>query len=279
MVLSQLLKRKGEDKSMTHKKSTSDTSIKEKYAHLKGITPEELISMHSGREGFLDFSEVESFVDKETEPIIFEHKETSKRVKFYPMIHIAPAYFYAKRTRELMQDLEEDYFIHYEGVKQSKKSKAFDLNYSKIAESLNLSEDYITRYLALNFPEKSMNSDLTFDELSLKTRLLLKNIVSNGMKLLSALINAEDGDLRDHISKDILNLYRGNSNKKEKSKVGKALSLAFNKEVLDKRNQRAVADIISSEKEKISILYGKGHLEGMRELLEEAGYTVLSEGI
>lgn len=261
---------------MSHDKSTVATSTEEKYAHLKGITPEELISMHSDKEGLLDFKEVESFVDKETDPIIFQHKETSKRVKFYPMIHIAPAYFYAKRTRELMQDLEEDYFIHYEGVRRPKNSKPFSMNYSRIAEALNLTEDYITRYLALNFPEKSMNSDISFDDFSLKSRLILGKLLANGMKLLSKLINSDE-DLKEHISKDILNIYR-KEKVKDKS-VGRFLSLAINEEVLDKRNLRAVRDILSSEKEKISVIYGKGHLPGIRSLLEEAGYTVVSEGI
>lgn len=218
--------------------------------------------------GYLSDEEIEAFSEK-YKPVHYFSKNGSKTVKFYPMQHIGPEDFYDKRIEEIEKDIRDGHYILYEGIRVKKKKNG-DPNkslYGKLAEVLNLSIDKATIHITRNFQEYSKNSDIDFKEMGLLTRLtvltffnIVEKIVVPSMSLLPEEDIKETSRSFTLVSND------------DSTQDMKIFCRFFTKDVIDKRNRRVVEDIFNTEKGKISVVYGMGHLAGIEKMLLDNGF-------
>lgn len=200
--------------------------------------------------------------DKEVsiKEISFEDKE----IAFFPMHHIGRQEFYDDVKKKIDSLNNEGYVFFYEGV----ITKPTDtLDYYKFRKILHFSvpkDGYINAVEELlagvNFKYELVNQPraegfgLT-DENSYNVDVDFVSIINNVEEIKEIVL--EDCDFQNHYTERYLCTDKLLS-KKEQDKI-----------VIDDRDAHLVQEIKKSKYSKIAVIYGKAHLKGVRELLEE----------
>lgn len=192
-------------------------------------------------------------------PIITMRKN-NHIIKVYSMVHIAPESFYNDIYSHVSQDINSDFVIHMEGIKES----PFKENslYQDLADEIGFSMQSV---LFQKFEFKKL--DYTYDQFPLIDKIRI-NIARRALKKL-----IEEIKENERIQNSIKNFYYDDHPRKESSILRKII---FGKTITTARSNHAAQQAIL-DTSNVSLLWGKGHVEEIVTFLINHGYKIEKE--
>lgn len=184
-----------------------------------------------------------------------------KNILLYEMKHVASAGFYSSLQEQWKKDYADGYEIHIEGFKQDTPwGKKYINSMREFAQWLGLENQ--------KRPEvPHLIADMSYDELGLIDKAKM-NSFSAAAAILTRQITTHGNDELKQKARDLL----GDDDVTEETDV----KLPFESLLLGRRNERAVSHALTSPKN-VAMIWGKRHSAGIRELLANNGYHVVSQ--
>jgi len=208
------------------------------------------------------------------EVVISKLAKNNKEIVFIPMIHLSTKMFYDDVSKKVDSLQNENFFFYYEKI------------------SGNLEQDSVVRKIrkatALPFPKEGYSSSLD-SILTKKQRAKLKKEIISQPRYSELGIEKTNSKNVDVSLKDIVDYYeKTNGEIKlepcdfnnsvfekstcEKQKIDKE---KYNDAIIAYRNSVVVNEILNdSLHQKIVVIYGAAHIEGIKESLMKNGYQV-----
>lgn len=194
--------------------------------------------------------------------IEMRHQASNKSVILFEMAHIAPKEFYSNRNA-LMEDLVENgYLIHHEGVRNRKKNKTADKlkmdGYQPLADAIYFDHQKLPTV-------KYEIVDVDISDFPLVEKMKIKAVMKMVHRF-PAMIKKTNSEhiVQETLVKSITENSRPKNN------------FFINEDgfILKDRNEYAIKKALEALKDtdKLALIWGKHHIHGMVELLEEQGF-------
>lgn len=197
--------------------------------------------------------------------------KNDKTLIVFPNIHLAVPEQYDNLQYRLDSLAQKDYFLYYEGICGEKSDTINVIKLNKLL-GLNITKDY-----------KSALDKLIKNQKSIVNKLI--------MQPKFAVIGATEANSKnlDMCLKDIIEAYESKygqieitdcdylnySNPDLKCKGNKISQNQADEILVQQRNHYLISNIIKDNKDKVIIVYGKGHYPGMHKLLIENNYQII----
>lgn len=205
--------------------------------------------------------------------LIEKLSKNDKEVVFIPMIHLSNTEFYEDVNRKIDSLKKENFFFYYEVMKTDKKDTLTLYKYKKI--------------MSMPIPKNDLGYKSVFDSVFKNKKIKIKmelmpqpsyeswglNIANSknvDVSLLELVSNYESifGEIKLEPCDFETTLHQ-----KSVCKDDKVKDKDLDKIIVDMRNKIVTKELSTETRKKIAIIYGKGHLDGIRKELLKMGYV------
>ena len=228
-----------------------------------------ILSLFSCKSSLVNYAlEKRGVFDEEVKVVSFSNNEHN--VVFIPMVHVSTKLFYDDVNTKIDSLKKLDYFFYFEKIKASGKNDTIIRKSMKLIELPVMKQGY-----------KSL-----IDSILLKNKIKLKKEIIDQPKYEKFGLDSLNSKNVDLSMVEIINYYEKKyqpiilepcdfeNEIYEKPKCPLKLSKEINDDVvLNSRNMEVIKELSTETRKKIAIIYGKGHLVGIREELLKMGYV------
>lgn len=196
-----------------------------------------------------------------------------KEVLFMGMMHIAKPEFYEAVSSAMDSLQKEGFVVYYEGqrLKHSEKPKIPEgdsIYYLKFRKTLGL--DPLLKYSEVKYLDKQVEKHQLVDQPAYTEMSILEQNAYSADVSVPEMIQAYEKGKGEIVLTDCdWETPLGEKNYKCKKASNEQRNYFLNQIVFDYRNQHIVKTIKELGHDKIVIIYGKKHYEGIKEILEQ----------
>lgn len=192
------------------------------------------------------------------------HTDSHQLVVIHEMVHIAPKEFYDWKNEQFLQEYNNGFALHHEGVK-APELKDLGLAYQQIASMLN--------WATQEKPTVPFhNHDITWEEMNWAEKQVMKTLAKTLKFLSTTLTASKEKQPTDSVKKSLEDIKESIVEGDIKNSHAPSVFKSF---LIGKRNKIAMKHVVASAVP-VSLIWGKAHAPDFIQQLEKRGYKLLS---